>query len=215
MWNRLYDPATVARDTAVKTGLRDLGFECESHNANLLHEPWEIRTGQGGPYRVFTPFWRACQMRLDAQPAPLPAPGRLHGPSQPDRQPGAGRARPAAEDSMGRSVFAVLVARRKWCASAAGEILRRMARPLRRRPQSPGPAREFTTLTAPAFWRDQSAPVPGRGAQRHRRAAGGREIRRQFHPRDRLARIRVSPAAPLPAHARASARRTLRTLSVG
>ena len=83
VWNRLYDPATVARDTTVKTGLRDQGFECESYNANLLHEPWEIRTGQGGPYRVFTPFWRACQMRLDAQPAPLPAPRRLHGPSQP------------------------------------------------------------------------------------------------------------------------------------
>ncbi|MEY2920805.1 MAG: hypothetical protein RL261_2110, partial [Pseudomonadota bacterium] len=83
VWNRLYDPATVARDTTVKAGLRELGFECASHNANLLHEPWEIRTGQGGPYRVFTPFWRACQMKLDAQPAPLPAPRRLRGPSQP------------------------------------------------------------------------------------------------------------------------------------
>jgi deoxyribodipyrimidine photo-lyase len=83
VWNRLYDPAIVARDTAIKAGLRDLGFECESHNGSLLHEPWEIRTGQGGPYRVFTPYWRACQTGLAAQPMPVPAPARLHGLSTP------------------------------------------------------------------------------------------------------------------------------------
>jgi deoxyribodipyrimidine photo-lyase len=80
VWNRLYDPATVARDTRAKAELRALGLECESYNAALLHEPWEIRTGQGGPYRVFTPFWRACQLRLHEQPAPLAAPRRLRGP---------------------------------------------------------------------------------------------------------------------------------------
>jgi deoxyribodipyrimidine photo-lyase len=79
-WNRLYDPATVARDTLVKSSLRELGYACESHNACLLHEPWEIRTANGGPYRVFTPFWRACQLKLDTQPAPLTAPRRLQGP---------------------------------------------------------------------------------------------------------------------------------------
>ena len=42
-----------------------------------------MRTGQGGPYRVFTPFWRACQLQLGTQPAPLPAPRKLQGPSRP------------------------------------------------------------------------------------------------------------------------------------
>ncbi|HEX9207121.1 MAG TPA: deoxyribodipyrimidine photo-lyase [Steroidobacteraceae bacterium] len=83
-WNRLYEPALVARDTALKAELRAQGISCESFNAALLHEPWEIRTAAGGPYRVFTPFWRACQARLDAQPAPLPAPRTLRGP---DRAP--------------------------------------------------------------------------------------------------------------------------------
>jgi deoxyribodipyrimidine photo-lyase len=88
VWNRLYDPSLVARDTAVKAGLRKLGLECESYNACLLHEPWEIRTAQGGPYRVFTPFWRSCQAQLDAQPAPLAPPRRLCGPAQrPDSVP--------------------------------------------------------------------------------------------------------------------------------
>ncbi len=73
-WNRLYDPARVAHDTQLKAALREAGLECESFNAALLHEPWEARTGQGGPYRVFTPFWKSCAARLDALPRPLAAP---------------------------------------------------------------------------------------------------------------------------------------------
>jgi deoxyribodipyrimidine photo-lyase len=80
VWNRLYDPATVARDTVVKAGLRELGLAVDSFNAALLCEPWAIRTGAGGPYRVFTPFWRACQGTLDAQAVPAAAPARLVGP---------------------------------------------------------------------------------------------------------------------------------------
>jgi deoxyribodipyrimidine photo-lyase len=88
VWNRLYDPATVVRDTQIKTALREQGFECESYNAGLLFEPWQIRTGQDGPYRVFTPFWRACLQQLDTQPAPTAAPKRLQGPAaKPDSVP--------------------------------------------------------------------------------------------------------------------------------
>ena len=79
-WNRLYDPATVARDTRIKTALREAGLECESFNAALLLEPWEVRTGQGEPYRVFTPFWRSCATRLDALPRPLPPPAAIAAP---------------------------------------------------------------------------------------------------------------------------------------
>jgi deoxyribodipyrimidine photo-lyase len=80
-WNRLYDPAAVARDTIVKAALRAAGLECESFNAALLHEPWEVRTGQGDPYRVFTPFWRSCAARLDALPRPLPPPAAIPSPT--------------------------------------------------------------------------------------------------------------------------------------
>jgi deoxyribodipyrimidine photo-lyase len=81
-WNRLYDPATVARDTRIKAALREAGLECESFNAALLLEPWEVRTGQGEPYRVFTPFWRSCVTRLDALPRPLPPPAIVAAPKQ-------------------------------------------------------------------------------------------------------------------------------------
>ena len=84
-WNRLYDPATVARDARIKATLREAGLECESFNAALLAEPWELRTGQGDPYRVFTPFWRACASRLDSLPRPLSAPAAVPAPTAPLR----------------------------------------------------------------------------------------------------------------------------------
>jgi deoxyribodipyrimidine photo-lyase len=82
-WNRLYDPAIVARDTRLTAELRAAGLVCASFNAALFFEPWEIRTGQGGPYRVFTPFWKACRQQLDTLPAPRPAPDRIAAPEPP------------------------------------------------------------------------------------------------------------------------------------
>ena len=75
-WNRLYEPAAMARDAALKEDLRTVGVECRSFNAGLLNEPWELKTGAGGPYRVFTPYWRAARP-LAAKASPLPAPTRL------------------------------------------------------------------------------------------------------------------------------------------
>jgi deoxyribodipyrimidine photo-lyase len=79
-WNRLYEPAAIARDTEVKKALRSRGVHAESHNGALLIEPWDVQTQQGDPYRVFTPFWRSAQARLGAA-SPVPAPARLPAPS--------------------------------------------------------------------------------------------------------------------------------------
>ena len=62
-WNRKYEPATQPRDAAIKRGLREQGVQAESHNGYLLFEPWELATLQGGPYKVFTPFWRNALTR--------------------------------------------------------------------------------------------------------------------------------------------------------
>ncbi|MEN5206752.1 deoxyribodipyrimidine photo-lyase [Stenotrophomonas terrae] len=62
-WNRKYEPATQPRDAAIKRGLREQGVQVESHNGYLLFEPWELATLQGGPYKVFTPFWRNALTR--------------------------------------------------------------------------------------------------------------------------------------------------------
>lgn len=73
-WNRLYEPAAIARDTRIKKALTDDGLNAHSHNAALLLEPWQIRTGADAPYRVFTPFWKAAQQRLPAPNQITPAP---------------------------------------------------------------------------------------------------------------------------------------------
>ncbi len=71
-WNRLYEPSSIARDTKLKARLESDGIEVKTFNASLLHEPWDVLTQSGGPYKVFTPFWRACRGRQT--PAPIPAP---------------------------------------------------------------------------------------------------------------------------------------------
>lgn len=83
-WNRCYEPAALARDTAVKTALREDGLEVESFKGTLLYEPFEVTTRSGGPFQVFTPFWRTC-MRLPQPGDPLPPPTGFAMPVTPDR----------------------------------------------------------------------------------------------------------------------------------
>ena len=77
-WNRLYEPLAIARDSGIKAALKALGVEAHSHNGALLHEPWTVATQAGGPFKVFTPFWRAARLGAVAPPAG-PAPERLNG----------------------------------------------------------------------------------------------------------------------------------------
>ena len=60
-WSRDLDPAAVARDTAIKAALRAQGIAARSFAGQVLFAPWEVKTGQGGPYRVYTPFWKAVR----------------------------------------------------------------------------------------------------------------------------------------------------------
>lgn len=71
-WTRAYDPAARARDTAVKAALRLRGIAADSHPGFLLHEPWQVETGQGGFYRVYTPFWNAVKGRPVGPALPVP-----------------------------------------------------------------------------------------------------------------------------------------------
>ena len=77
-WNRCYEPSSIARDKALKQSLSAAGVEAKSFNSALLAEPWEVRTGSGGPYKVFTPFWRSLASRAPFA-TPLPAPAKFRG----------------------------------------------------------------------------------------------------------------------------------------
>jgi deoxyribodipyrimidine photo-lyase len=83
-WNRVYEPAWLARDRRLQERLAADGVVAQLFPGNLLFEPWSVRNKSGGPYRVFTPFWRACCERyapltavpgLESVPAPAAWPG--------------------------------------------------------------------------------------------------------------------------------------------
>ena len=81
-WNRQYEADIVARDTAIKSTLKEDGIEAESFNGSLLFEPWEVTSkSTGGPFKVFTPFWRAC-CTLGLKRGLWDAPEKISAPAQ-------------------------------------------------------------------------------------------------------------------------------------
>ena len=70
---RGYEPWEPELEQAVKRVCQERNAEFRLFRGRLLFEPASIATGSGNPFRVFTPFWKAC---LAAPPprAPLPAP---------------------------------------------------------------------------------------------------------------------------------------------
>ena len=75
-WNRCYEPAIVARDTQIKQAILADGLEAESFNGGLLYEPLRVKTKQGTPYQVFTPFWKSL-MASDEPDTPRGPPAKL------------------------------------------------------------------------------------------------------------------------------------------
>ncbi|QEW21061.1 Deoxyribodipyrimidine photo-lyase [Marinibacterium anthonyi] len=76
-WTRAYDPDAIARDTDVKAALKEDGIDATSFPGHVLFEPWTVETGQGGYYKVYSPFWKTVHTRdvADLLPAPtLPVP---------------------------------------------------------------------------------------------------------------------------------------------
>ncbi|MBT9370112.1 deoxyribodipyrimidine photo-lyase [Rhizobium sp. CSW-27] len=75
--NRLYERDEI--DPDILDTLRRTGLEVRRFKGQLLHDPQEMRTGTGGPYRVYTPFWRALEK--DGEPRePVDAPRTVAAP---------------------------------------------------------------------------------------------------------------------------------------
>lgn len=78
--------APLAADQAMARDLAAAGVTIRFHDTPDLAPRGAVLTGQGSPYKVFTPFWRALQAR--PIPAPLAAPARLPAPELwPDSAP--------------------------------------------------------------------------------------------------------------------------------
>jgi deoxyribodipyrimidine photo-lyase len=78
-WSRRYGAAERETDAEVKAHLKAQGIDAKSFNARLLVEPWVLKTGSGGFYKVFTPYWKALRACYEA-PEALPRPKDLSGP---------------------------------------------------------------------------------------------------------------------------------------
>jgi deoxyribodipyrimidine photo-lyase len=66
--NRMFEPDAFARDADIAHGLKDDGVDGHGFNGALLARPGAVLTGSGGPYKVFTPFFRQLQEQLELPP---------------------------------------------------------------------------------------------------------------------------------------------------
>jgi deoxyribodipyrimidine photo-lyase len=71
-----YEPWWQAAETALAEQV-----ELVRHPGHLLAAPDMVRTGSGGRFRIFTPFWRALEQQMPP-PLPRPVPRSLAGPAK-------------------------------------------------------------------------------------------------------------------------------------
>jgi deoxyribodipyrimidine photo-lyase len=89
VWNRRRHPALAPRDAALLAAWKDAAADghqvrgqCLDTTPPLLHDPDEVRTGSGGPYMVFTPFWKKLRPLVDPpRPLEVPAFTAAHAPA--------------------------------------------------------------------------------------------------------------------------------------
>lgn len=76
--NRMFEPDAWARDADIAHGLKQDGVECRGFNGALMARPGSVLTGQGAPYKVFTPFMKAL-LAMAEPPPPREGPRTLDG----------------------------------------------------------------------------------------------------------------------------------------
>ncbi len=75
-FTRGYEPTERRQEDELVAACKKAGLSARRFSGTALFEPEGIRTQSGAPFRVFTPFWKACLAAL--QPGPvLPSPTRL------------------------------------------------------------------------------------------------------------------------------------------
>ncbi len=79
--SRAYEPWASALETVLKGDLDQSGIALKRHRGALLFEPETLRTGQGKPFQVYTPFSRAAFAAEDPGKL-LPAPRNMQAPSR-------------------------------------------------------------------------------------------------------------------------------------
>jgi deoxyribodipyrimidine photo-lyase len=92
--SRGYEPWAAAQECRLIETFKDSACEFQRFPGSLLFEPEQIANSSGLPFKVFTPFWRAC-LRQPPPAAPRDLPANLEFAGIP-----AGKHGPVAADSL-------------------------------------------------------------------------------------------------------------------
>lgn len=75
-WNRSADPVVVEWENRLIDALKERGVSAHTFQCETLFPMGAVLNGQGAPYKVFTPFYKAC-LRVGPPNKPLSAPARI------------------------------------------------------------------------------------------------------------------------------------------
>ena len=73
--NRDYTPFSIKRDRQIRKHCNKHAIDFNSFSDILLHEVDEIRTGNGDPYTIFTPYYKKASQVLVRKPEKIKKPG--------------------------------------------------------------------------------------------------------------------------------------------
>ena len=80
-FTRGYEPFIVEQEKRLREALDDAGIVCRRFGGHLLVEPEGVETKAGEPFKVFTPFYKAC-LQVESVGRVLTAPKKLPSPSR-------------------------------------------------------------------------------------------------------------------------------------
>jgi deoxyribodipyrimidine photo-lyase len=69
--SRRYEPAALRADAVAEAALRAADIALHALPGSLLCEPWTLTRKAGGPYQVFTPYWREFLASVRVAAAPV------------------------------------------------------------------------------------------------------------------------------------------------
>jgi deoxyribodipyrimidine photo-lyase len=72
-WNFRYEPAVVKQQNSVAAWAKTAAIESHGFTSSLLFDPETVRNRQGGPFKVFSAYWRHVSSLSIPRPVRLPA----------------------------------------------------------------------------------------------------------------------------------------------